>query len=123
MINTITVSNNQSLFDIAIQATGIATNALAIAQENGLATTDALIVGSELKIPENITFDNTIKNYYQQEDLYPASGLTKKDEGVSQGLQGIGYWIIGSSFRVEKENETSFVNTELIKTELTKFNR
>ena len=111
MINTVTVSNNQSLFDIAIQTTGIATNALAIAQENGLSTTDNLTVGSVLTIPDDVVVDTTIKNYYNQQNLSPASGLTKSDEGITQGLQGIGYWIIGSSFRVEK-NAINAINLD-----------
>ncbi|WP_442265871.1 hypothetical protein ACSIGC_16475 [Tenacibaculum sp. ZS6-P6] len=104
MINTVTVSNNQSLFDIAIQTTGIAANALIIAQENGLSITNNLTVGSVLTIPNNIIEDTTIKNYYNQQNLSPASGLTKSDEGITQGLQGIGYWIIGSNFKVESND-------------------
>lgn len=111
MKNQITVRNNQSFFDIAIQATGSANNALAIAQANGFAITDKLAVGSALIIPKDVVTDVTIQDYYDKQNLLPASGLTKNQETISEGLQGIGYWIIGSSFRVE-ENSNDPIVTE-----------
>lgn len=100
MKNQITVRNSQSLFDIAIQTTGIASNAFLIAQENGITPTDNLTVGSTLTIPDEVTTDVTIQNYYSQQNILPATSLTQSEQDIIIGVQGIGYWVIGSNFKV-----------------------
>ncbi|SNR16542.1 LysM peptidoglycan-binding domain-containing protein [Tenacibaculum jejuense] len=114
MKNQVTVRNNQSFFDIAIQTTGIASNAILIAQANNLSPTDKLVVGTSLIIPDEATTDPTIKNYYDRQSLLPASGLTKNEEDITQGLQGIGYWTIGSSFKVEGQSNIVLDDVDII---------
>ncbi len=105
MKNQIIIRNNQSLFDIAIETTGVASNALSIAKANDLEPTEVLKVGNTLIIPESLTKDTAIKDYYSQNDIHPATGLTKSEIDIIDGLQGIGYWVIDNNFEVTENNE------------------
>lgn len=72
----VTVLNNQSLLDIAIQETGIAANLLKIAMANDLVPTEPIAPGSIVTIPEDIEKDDQIVNYYKANSLRPATELT-----------------------------------------------
>lgn len=95
---TITVLHNQSLLDIAIQHTGDVTNAFALAVANGISVTDDLQPGADLVIPDDITTDADILNYYSAKGLQPATGYTAT--AIAPELEGIGYWIIQKNFKV-----------------------
>lgn len=98
---TITVLHNQSLLDIAIQHTGDVTNAFALAVANGISVTDDLQPGADLVIPDDITTDADILNYYSAKGLQPATGITNNGSHVVEELDGIGYWIINRTFIVQ----------------------
>lgn len=88
----ITVLNNQSLLDIAIQHTGSVENCFAIAAANGLAVSDLLSAGSILIIPGTLKNDTDILNYYTSKKIMPATALTRADNDlVSQQKRGIGF--------------------------------
>lgn len=95
----ITVLHNQSFLDIAIQHTGSVFNAFSIAVSNGRAVSDVLIPGESLIIPDEVTNDDDVINYYQSKQLQPATGII--DLSVIELKRGIGWMKIGSSLKVD----------------------
>lgn len=90
------VLHNQSLLDFAIQHTGSAQNAFAIAMANGLSVSDEISAGSALIIPDSVVLDVDIRNYYTSKAIQPATAITNLiSDNPEPQLQGIGYWIIG----------------------------
>jgi len=69
------VRSKQTFFDLAIQCTGLVSNAFAIAQANGKSVTDALASGSMVTIPIMTRSVKTL-NYYQSQTIVPATGKT-----------------------------------------------
>lgn len=72
----VTVLNNQSLLDIAIQTTGKAENLLKIAMQNDLVPTEPIAPGTILKIPADIEIDQDIVRYYKANNVVPATSLS-----------------------------------------------
>lgn len=92
------VLHNQSFLDLAIQHTGTAENAFALALANGLSITDDLAVGNWLMADsQELNANKEILNYYQSKSIQPATAISGKQEGESQ-LEGIGYWAINLDF-------------------------
>lgn len=91
--------NGQNLLDIAIQATGEATTALAIALANGICLTDDLEVDQEIDVPGEIIGDENIKLYYRERGYKPATAVTPSDESTAP-FEGIEYWGIEYDFIV-----------------------
>ncbi|MRM95028.1 hypothetical protein D1Z98_08620 [Riemerella anatipestifer] len=90
-----TVLHNQSFLDLALQHTGKATNAFAIALANGKSMTDDLEAGSEIKITTEDQ-NKDILNYYTAKVIQPATAITE----VVEKCEGIGCWAIGIDFKV-----------------------
>lgn len=97
----VTILNNQTLLDIAIQITGDPTNALWIAQKNQLIPSDEVVAGSVLEIPNNLINDEDIKRYYKANNILPATGLTDRQKTEIEGCEGISCWAIGVDFIVQ----------------------
>ena len=95
---TTIILHNQSLLDIAIQHTGAVENTFAIAVANGLSLTDDLPAGAEIKIPDSANKDNDVLNYYSAKRLQPATAVIMLPE--EERLEGIGYWVIQTDFKV-----------------------
>lgn len=74
----VTVLNNQSLLDIAIQTTGKAENLLKIAMENNLVPTETIAPGTVLLIPDTVENDENIVRYYKANNVIPATGLSEE---------------------------------------------
>ena len=74
---TITTLNNQTLLDVAIQATGRAENWLKIAMVNNIVPTAPIAPGTVLMIPDTVDTDAAIVRYYSANGVVPATGLTK----------------------------------------------
>ncbi len=70
----VTVKNNQSLFDIAIQHCGSAEAAFAIAVLNAKSITDDLVAGEVLQLPA--VANRAVAEYYTNNKLQPATGIT-----------------------------------------------
>ena len=77
----VTVLHNQSLLDIAIQATGKAENLLKIAMANNLVPTEPLIPGAVLTIPDTVIMDADIVRFYGANNVLPATALTEEVTG------------------------------------------
>ncbi|AVF49361.1 hypothetical protein OZ664_19820 [Elizabethkingia sp. HX WHF] len=91
-----TVLHNQSLLDIAIQATGKAENAILIAVANNISITDDLEPGTELIIPD-VPMDLDVIAYYRAKNIQPATAI--KTEEINYP-EGINYWEIEKNFKI-----------------------
>lgn len=93
----ITVRNNQSLLDIAIQYKGTVEAAFAIALANNISLTDDLMTGQELIIPHTKFYNKLILDNYQGKGFLPATAVT--DDYVNKiDDPGIGEMIINVNF-------------------------
>ncbi|BFO64130.1 hypothetical protein [Chryseobacterium sp. KCF3-3] len=92
------VLHNQSILDIALQHTGTVENSFRIAIANGLSISDTLSAGLSLEVSEGLQKNTDIYNYYVDNDVKPATGVS--DPLVIPTLKGIGYMRIGGDFKV-----------------------
>jgi len=90
----IEVKRGQSIYDIALTYTGDVANVYDICMANGLSLTDD-VQGMEIDIPDAISINSKVVNSYSAKKIIPA---TSSEATVN--LEGIGYWIIGSTFKV-----------------------
>ena len=97
-MRTVTVLNNQSLWDIAIQEYGTVEAVFELARANGIGVTDLLTAGQELVLPE---IDSSVEKpevveYYRRNGLYPVTGETNVFETAVPvpGSGGSCEWII-----------------------------
>ena len=91
----VTVLNNQSLKDIAVQYTGKVSNTFFIAKANNVSVTETLIPGIKINIPETLEVDSEIVNYYKVNNITPATGVNDLE---NESFKGIGDMVIGESF-------------------------
>lgn len=70
----IIVKNNQSIFDIALLATGGIEEAVAMAVELGYSITDTVPAGTVLELTPVLT-SKKILNYFENNKLSPATAL------------------------------------------------
>lgn len=95
---TVTALVLQTWFDIAIQHTGNALNAAAIANANGgRCTTDDVEADEQIIIPEGIALNKKELQYLDSKKASPSTGT--KRPPVPPGL-GIGYMKIGLNFKI-----------------------
>lgn len=97
---TVTVLHNQTLLDIAIQYTGVIENSFNIAFFNNLSLSDPLVYGMSLIIPDDLEVDSDTVNFYQDNNLQPATEIDPNLIKITP-LSGIGYWEIENEFIVE----------------------
>ncbi len=95
----IVVLEGQTLIDLAIQQCGSIEALFALAKTNGLSTTEDLVVASEIDVVDQ--FDKPIAQYYDNNELTPATALTADDQLVAAELEGISYWSINVDFIVQ----------------------
>lgn len=87
-----TIKNGQSLIDVAIQQSGDAGNAVALAIQNDLSLTENLGVGNNI---QNAPVTNqSIVDFFNTELKNPAT-----KDNVVEG-QGIGFWGLGTTFKI-----------------------
>lgn len=91
----------QTWFDIALQYTGDASNAVAIAAANNRSITDDIVVGEALIIPADIPVLNKETQYLAGKDVIPSTGITKDDLETINPILGIGTMEISSTFIVD----------------------
>ncbi|WP_165044643.1 hypothetical protein [Dysgonomonas sp. ZJ709] len=88
----IKVKDNQTLIDVAIQASGSIEGIFDLAVKNDLSITDYLEPGQELVDPDII--ERQITDFFYVKGLIPAT----EDRGLLQ--EGIEYWYIEYDFIV-----------------------
>lgn len=93
----ILVSDNQSLFDVAIQRLGSAEAALTLALLNGLSVTDVLEPGQIVIVPE---VHNSVVDYYSRKNIVPATSATYTGNNEELVFEGIDYWAVAVDFFV-----------------------
>lgn len=96
-MKTVTVLNNQSLNDLAIQEYGSIDGVMQLAVANGLSITDALKPGQVLEVPDFDGSADTVR-YYKANALKPSSAVAE-DFDIPR-KEGIGYWAIETEFKV-----------------------
>lgn len=98
--NRYAASSMQSVADVAIMATGAMETAMEIAAKNGLSVTDDL-TGTTM---ETVEVDNN--KVVVALGLFEISVATAITEAENEALlpQGIGWWIIGSTFIVSNSD-------------------
>lgn len=87
----VTVKENQSLMDIAVQYCGTAECAHEIAMQNNLNPSESLCVGQILQVAKITSKD--IANYFTINRLFPATG----NAGL---LGGINYMEVETDFKI-----------------------
>lgn len=92
---TVKVKNRQTLLDIATLYLGSADAAFDLAMLNGISITEELVSGQEIKLGSVV--DAFVVEYLKTVDARPASGDDVSNPFI---LEGIGYDIIGSTFKV-----------------------
>lgn len=68
--------------DIAVALTGAAANVVALAVANNMSITQILIAGETVVIPNDVSSNIDIVNYYNKFSLTPATGQTYIDGNV-----------------------------------------
>jgi hypothetical protein len=94
----ITVRNNQTLLDIAIQEAGSIEAAIDLIEQNNLSITDQLTPASNLEFTESVS-NVDIKSYFKGNNLRPATGLSLSGPEVKSGIS---VWKIGVDFKISK---------------------
>jgi LysM repeat protein len=102
----VTVLNNQSLFDVAIQYYGTVEASVSIAILNGISITDELVPGQVLNVPVIDYGFSDVANYFNIEKIEPATGTSvydiyNEDGEITTPLEGIDYWGIEYDFIVQ----------------------
>jgi|26BtaG_2_1085354.scaffolds.fasta_scaffold01419_10 hypothetical protein len=95
----VTVLNNQSVFDIAIQYCGSALASFEIAKLNQLQVTAELKPGQTLNIP-NWKEGKDVANYFENRKHQPATAWDLESSVIQPQPEGISYWAIGIDFKI-----------------------
>lgn len=94
------IRNGQDILDMAMQQTGNADNALAIAEQNGLSVTDDIAAGEAMATDTDIAdTDTAVVAYLSERSLFPATGISEEDKAAAP-YGGINYMGIEIDFIV-----------------------
>lgn len=96
----ISVIENQSLLDIAVQEDGSVLTAFEWALINGLSITDDLAPGQKLLVPNPIFRNADVADYFKGKNQMVATGISAADLAAINPELGIGTMTIGSTFIV-----------------------
>ena len=93
-----TVIENQSLFDIAIQESGSVLSVIEWALSNGISITDDLEPGQQLTSPDSNFKNNDVFNYFKGKNQMIATSVNNLETNILD--IGIGNMIIETNFTV-----------------------
>ncbi|MBW7839225.1 MAG: hypothetical protein H3C36_06250 [Chitinophagaceae bacterium] len=99
---TITVLNNQSLFDLAIRYCGTAQAAFAIAALNNISLTGDLKAGSQLELPLWPS-GREIARYFASKGHQPATAWNSENSELPSEYEGVSHWAIKFDFVITQE--------------------
>jgi hypothetical protein len=92
----VTIKDQQSLFDIALQEYGSAASAFDIALANGLSVTAFLAPGESLDVPNDAPTNSAVLVYYKNNQVTPATDKPSEYVAISAGgYVSEGYWVNG----------------------------
>ena len=77
-MQTITVQDRQTLFDIAIQHCGDREAVFQIAEMNNISFSEALSVGFSLQIPEPV--NQRVVDFYTNNSIFPATATAEQED-------------------------------------------
>lgn len=83
---TVTISKNQSLYDIALQELGSVLAIMDIALANDISPTQILVPGQRIVIPDSEYKNSDIVNYYTVNGIKPATAITEIEAQDTTGL-------------------------------------
>lgn len=98
MAKKTTVLNRQSLADICIQQLGGMSAWFALAWANDKSITAPLTAGEQIETDNVDVVASDIVDFYAERNIKPATALTATSLNT---LEGIGYWVIGSDFKIQ----------------------
>ncbi|MDR0873907.1 MAG: hypothetical protein LBN27_10665 [Prevotellaceae bacterium] len=87
-METVKVLDRQSIFDIAVQHIGSAEAEFELALLNGLSLSDEVATGAELILPAPDVAIKTVREYFLNRQLKPATGTTS--ESIPGGINYMG---------------------------------
>lgn len=93
--------HNQTLLDIAIRHCGTVEAVLDIAVLNNVSITDDLVPGQLLNLPTKDYGAQEVINFFELNQMEPATALTEEQKALTEGKSGIGFWEIGNNFIVQ----------------------
>lgn len=82
MATKIKIAPNQSLADVAIQATGTLEGIITIARANGLSVTQEMAYGIELEVPDYAGMRADIVHFLGGRSIIAATALSMQDEAL-----------------------------------------
>ena len=95
-LRKVIIDSKQSVVDLAIQETGSIEGLINVLKGNGLSCDSDPVAGNELKVSGSDIVDQTVVSFYR--DLKKKVNTGDFEEPVV--VHGIGYMIIGSTFKV-----------------------
>ena len=98
MAKNTTVLKRQSLADICIQQLGGISAWFTLAWANDIGITDELTANTKIQATDVDVVASDIVDFYTARQIKPATALTATDLTT---LEGIGYWAIGSDFKIQ----------------------
>lgn len=98
---TVFVLERQTLHDLAVQETGNISTVFEIAEANGLSVSDVLMPGMKLIIPSGLNINEDIKDFFQNNQQFPANGWSEEERDEAERFDGIDFWIIEEDFIVQ----------------------
>ena len=93
--------HNQTLLDIAIRHCGSIDAVIDIAVLNNVSITDDLVPGQLLNLPTKDYGVQEVINFFELNQMEPATALTEEQKALTEGNSGIGFWEIGNNFIVQ----------------------
>ena len=93
--------HNQTLHDIAIRHCGSIDAVIDIAVLNNVSITDDLVPGHLLNLPTKDYAAQEVINFFELNQMEPATALTEEQKALTEGKSGIGFWEIGNNFIVQ----------------------
>lgn len=73
------ILNKQSLLDLAIQQSGLASNFLQIALANDIVPTDELVAGTEVEMPKFEDKNTDVVRFFNRNNIRPATANIIRD--------------------------------------------
>lgn len=99
-MKSLTIIQNQSLLDVAVEQLGSVDRAFDIALLNGLEISADLFPGQELFLPEVLSADKDVAFYFANKKVATSQTFAQTEE-LSPILEGIGYMEIEYDFTVQ----------------------
>jgi hypothetical protein len=99
-MKSLTIIQNQSLLDVAIEQLGSVDRAFEVALLNGLSISADLYPGQEINLPDVYSANTEQALYFANKKIATAQAFAQTEE-LSPILEGIGYMEVEYDFKVQ----------------------